>query len=388
MGEPSLSEASWSSAQPGEGRQSYGTLAYMAPEQIEGLPATIASDIYAFGLVIYEMITGVRPFQGDTPISTAVKRLVEAPPPPRKFEPTLTPACESVILRCLEREPANRFAKAQDVAKALAEEASPSGAVNLVRAKESYQLPGRRIRGWLSSVTIMLLVCLLGAGFLLWRRNGHPATPAHMEYTQVTNFADSVTSPALSPDGRILAFIRGEKPFMGPGDVYVKLLPNGEPIQLTHDDHPKMGLVFSSDGSRIAFTRGEGWDWQTWTVPVLGGEPSELLPNASGLTWVGPYQVMFSEMGEGTYTKIVTAGESRANERDVYLPKADTTMAHRSYLSPDSKWVLVVSKSAPCPLFAPKRRGHRMVSGCTSLPTLEGDLTFGGNVFQTVTPSK
>jgi eukaryotic-like serine/threonine-protein kinase len=352
--EHSLTDASWSSAQPGEGGQLYGTPAYMAPEQIEGRPATIASDIYAFGLVIYEMITGVRPFQGDTPISTAVKRLVEAPPPPRKFEPTLTPACESVILRCLEREPANRFAKAQDVAKALAEEASPSGAVNLVRAKESYQLPGRRIRGWLSSVTIMLLVCLLGAGFFLWRRNGHPATPAHMEYTQVTNFADSVTSPALSPDGRILAFIRGENPFMGPGDVYVKLLPNGEPIQLTHDDHPKMGLVFSSDGSRIAFTRGKGWDWQTWTVPVLGGEPSELLPNASGLTWVGPYQVMFSEMGKGTYTKIVTAGESRANERDVYLPKADTTMAHRSYLSPDSKWVLVVEMGSdgvgPCRL--------------------------------------
>jgi serine/threonine protein kinase len=215
--EHSLTDASWSSAHCDEGRQLYGTPAYMAPEQLEGQPASTASDIYSFGLVIFEMVTGVRPFQGGTPISTAAKRLAAPPPSPRKFEPTLTPACESVILRCLEREPTNRFAKAQDVAKALAEEASPSGAVNPVRAKESYQLPGRRIRGWLSSVTIMLLVCLLGAGFLLWRRNGDPATPAHTEYTQVTNFADSVTSPALSPDGRILAFIRGENPFMGPG---------------------------------------------------------------------------------------------------------------------------------------------------------------------------
>jgi len=143
--------------------------------------------------------------------------------------------------------------------------------------------------------------------------------------------------------------IRGESPFMGPGDVYVKLLPAGEPVQLTHDDHPKMGLTFSPDGSRIAFTRGEGWDWQTWTVPVLGGEPSELLPNASALTWVGPHQVMFSEMEKDWFMKIVIAGESRADQRDVYLPKT-AGMAHRSYLSPDSKWVLVVEMEAPCRL--------------------------------------
>jgi Tol biopolymer transport system component len=79
------------------------------------------------------------------------------------------------------------------------------------------------------------------------------------------------TSPALSPDGRMLAMIRGESPFLGPGDVYLKLLPNGESVQLTHDDHPKMGLVFSPDGSRIAFTRGEGWDWQTLMVPARPG---------------------------------------------------------------------------------------------------------------------
>jgi eukaryotic-like serine/threonine-protein kinase len=96
-----------------------GTPAYMAPEQLEGRPATNASDIYALGLVVYEMLTGEKPFAGANPLSSAFKRLTEAPRPPRKFAPNLSPAFEGVILRCLERAPENRFAKAQDVADAL-----------------------------------------------------------------------------------------------------------------------------------------------------------------------------------------------------------------------------------------------------------------------------
>jgi serine/threonine protein kinase/tetratricopeptide (TPR) repeat protein len=96
-----------------------GTPAYMSPEQIEGRPATAASDIYALGLVIYEMVTGAKPFQGDTPISAALKRLSETPTSPRKFDPGLSMLWESVILRCLERDPAQRFPNAEEVAGAL-----------------------------------------------------------------------------------------------------------------------------------------------------------------------------------------------------------------------------------------------------------------------------
>ena len=74
------------------------------------------------------------------------------------------------------------------------------------------------------------------------------------EYTQVTHFADSATSPALSPDGRLLTFIRGNSTFEGPGQIYLKELPDGDPVQLTSDRFEKMGPVFSPDGSRIAYT--------------------------------------------------------------------------------------------------------------------------------------
>ena len=97
----------------------WGTPAYMAPEQLEGRPATTASDIYALGLVIYEMVTGARPFEGDTPISAALKRLSETPTPPRRFQPELSPAWESVILRCSERDPARRFASTAEYCKGV-----------------------------------------------------------------------------------------------------------------------------------------------------------------------------------------------------------------------------------------------------------------------------
>jgi tetratricopeptide (TPR) repeat protein len=96
-----------------------GTPAYMAPEQIEGKPVTAAADIYALGIVMYEMVTGQRPFTGDDSLAVAVKRLTEPPPSPRLHMPGLSTTWEAVILGCLRRDPAERFATAEDVARAL-----------------------------------------------------------------------------------------------------------------------------------------------------------------------------------------------------------------------------------------------------------------------------
>jgi eukaryotic-like serine/threonine-protein kinase len=102
-----------------------GTPAYLAPEQVEGGEATPSVDVYALGIVLFEMLTCTVPFLGDTAMSTAVKRLWETPPSPRIHAPGLDPRWEGVVLRCLERKPADRFSAALEVVAALTAPADP-----------------------------------------------------------------------------------------------------------------------------------------------------------------------------------------------------------------------------------------------------------------------
>jgi serine/threonine protein kinase len=106
-----------------DARQVVGTPAYVAPEQVEDRDVTAAADIYAFGVVLYEMMTGRLPFTGDSPAATLLKRLRERPTPPRQYANSLPAEWEAAILRCLEREPGDRFATAEDAVKALRPEA-------------------------------------------------------------------------------------------------------------------------------------------------------------------------------------------------------------------------------------------------------------------------
>jgi DNA-binding winged helix-turn-helix (wHTH) protein len=204
----------------------------------------------------------------------------------------------------------------------------------------------RRIRLKAAAV-LVALVLAAWIGFIALRHQP-PRAPTRVEYTQLTSFADSATSPALSPDGRMLAFIRSDYTFGGPGQIYVKLLPDGDPVQLTKDDLQKRGSPrFSPDGTRVAYAAIKpGSRWDTWVVPVFGGEPRLLLPNASGLTWIESKPrsslLLFSELtGQSAQMAIVSSTQGRAQHRVIYMPP-ESGMAHRSYLSPDRKQVLVV----------------------------------------------
>src|SRR3984957_15236760 len=158
-----------------------GTPAYMAPEQLEGRPATNASDIYALGLVIYEMVTGGRAFPGDNPLSSAFKRLSEPPRPPRDFAPDLSPACESVILRCLARDPAQRVASAREVTTALAENspqpitASTISPRPVIPQPNGVLLSAKTSRSAVAKISgALTLIALAAVGIYEWRTL-HPA---------------------------------------------------------------------------------------------------------------------------------------------------------------------------------------------------------------------
>jgi eukaryotic-like serine/threonine-protein kinase len=199
----------------------------------------------------------------------------------------------------------------------------------------------RRTR--LYGAAALVLAAVATGAWLLMRPASARLITDPSEYTQITDFTDSVTAPSLSPDGRMVTFIRGSELFLSRGQIYVKLLPDGEPRRLTDSPNRKLGPVFAPDGSRIAYSLVEADDWSTWTVPVLGGEPSRLLPNASGLVWLDRHRVMFSEFKDPRpHLGLVTTTESRADRREIYFPDHVRGMAHYSYPSPDRKWILVV----------------------------------------------
>jgi eukaryotic-like serine/threonine-protein kinase len=315
-----------------------GTVAYMSPEQARGNEVDARTDLFSLGVVLYEMSTGLLPFPGNTQAVIFDGILNKEPPSPGELNPRVPLALNHIIQKALEKDRPMRYQTASDLAADLKRllRDSQSGRT----AASTMVAPPAGSRRVLPAALAALLVAVLGAGAFLWFRGRSAPPPARTEYTQITNFTDSATSPALSPDGRILAFIRGPSVFTGPGQIYVKLLPNGEPVQLTHDDSKKMGPAFSPDGARIAYTA-SGWD--TWVVPVLGGEPRRLLPNASGLVWMDERRLLFSEIrGGAVHMGIVTATEDRAESRDIYWPPQERGMAHRSYASPDGKWVLLV----------------------------------------------
>ncbi len=122
-----------------------GTPIYMAPEQVRGEEVGPAADIYALGIVLYEMVTGALPFSGGSASEVARLRLVEDPPSPRNFLPNLDDRWEAVILRCLAREPRRRFARAEEVAEALAGRARVDPVESLgVAARAPHTLPAER----------------------------------------------------------------------------------------------------------------------------------------------------------------------------------------------------------------------------------------------------
>jgi eukaryotic-like serine/threonine-protein kinase len=183
-----------------------GTVQYMSPEQIEGKEADARSDIFAFGAVLYEMVTGRRAFEGKSQISVASAILEKDPEPIGHVQPASPPALDVIVRTCLAKDPEERYASAHDVKLQLREVRGVAPSVATATATAGK-------KKWLPRVTTLAAVALLVAALVL-RGNHEPRTPLAAQILPPGDktfdfIGDAAAPPVLSPDGSQMVFGAG-----------------------------------------------------------------------------------------------------------------------------------------------------------------------------------
>jgi len=230
--------------------QVIGTAAYMSPEQAQGQPVDARSDIFSLGVLLYQMATGKRPFEGDSAISVLSSIIKDTPVSPAVVNPAVPVALERIVGRCLAKDPDRRYQSAADLRIDLED---LQGAVASARGG-GVRHPGRRWRRWALAGVAATLVTATVLVAIVWRARP-PGTGAPLalrpEFSQMTSSPGVEWFPSLSPDGKWLVYASTAP---GPRHIYLQSTTGQNVLDLSgdspaDDDQP----AFSPDGERIAF---------------------------------------------------------------------------------------------------------------------------------------
>ena len=259
-----------------------GTVGYMAPEQVRGKAVDARADIFSFGAVLYEMLTGKRAFRGESPVETLNAILKEDPPSLFESTRNVSPALERIVRRCLEKRPEERFRTAHDLAIALdAISTSSTRSLTAEALEASGERPAGAGRGRLLERLSLVLAgaALAGGAMLAWERARPPEANGAAVFRWMS-FSGRDSSPAVSPDGRTVAFTSDRD---GQPRIWLKQVSGeGEaPLTTGPDDFPR----FSPDGTQILFARPDGAGTSLYRAAVLGGEARRLLEGATEGDW-------------------------------------------------------------------------------------------------------
>jgi serine/threonine-protein kinase len=306
-----------------------GTPAYMSPEQALADPNVDSrADIYAIGIVAYEMLAGITPFHGLTPERTLSAQVTSKPTPLADHRPQVAPGLASIIMRCLAKSPADRWQSAEDLYGALEPYSVSSGANEPFNAasRPGFKWTSQRI-GIVAALAGVIAVSL-AASTIAFRRSS--ARWVLGNNRQITNASGLEFHPSISPDGRMIAYVAGPA---GRSQLFVRQLAGGRAIPLTDSSIAARWPQWNSDGTEILFTTPD----KVMTVPALGGAPKRI-PGLDAF-----YQCAWSHAGDriacGRQADggLVVVGSTGENRKDLTGPDAAGIFAPA--WSPDDKLI-------------------------------------------------
>jgi Tol biopolymer transport system component len=309
-----------------------GTVGYMAPEQVRGDLVGPPADIFALGVVLYELVTGRAAFQRPTAIETLHAILTETP----ARMASVPAAVERVIARCLEKEPMNRFQTPADVAFAL----------DAVLARPSRRLSQRHV----AVLGAVALLTLAGLGaWVVYTGRGEPTPASSPAAPRMTPFlsTDAIEKqPVWSPTGDLIAYVSDAA---GNDDIWIADPSGGNPINLTHtftgaDSWP----AWSSDGRAIAFysvREGGG----IYTMTALGAQVRRVVPLKAGvlytfsLTWARDGSLVYTGFDAAGIKRIFRVAATGGEPACLTCAWADAPAARAGELSPSAEYLVFLS---------------------------------------------
>lgn len=257
-----------------------GTAGYMSPEQVRGKTLDARSDIFSFGAILYEVLSGKRAFHGDTPADTMSSILKEDPPELSETNRNVSPALERIVQHCLEKNPEARFHSASDIAFDLEHLSGISGGTAKIAPVEMASPRGRLFLGIAGGLA--LAFAMLGLGWWLGKARG-PAPLA--QYQQITFRTGSIGNARFTPDGSIVYSASWEG---GDDQLYMSRIDDPGSRELGLKDAELLSISKNGELAIRLATVSYGGYARTGTlarVPLSGGTPREVLDNVQDADW-------------------------------------------------------------------------------------------------------